>query len=160
MEMRWIYRIIGMADKFSGEDRGGRAWWRRCGTTGIDTVAEEMWNGNRWDVGRRRWRNGLEGQRRTGKISTGNDYQSEGVSLLQKNGYGIQGKWWRQRRTSMVEEMSDNIYEYDGGGDVGWQQNRCGMAEIKKWVGRTVTEWANIDRERLPTWGPIVAPIT
>ena len=31
-----------MAEKISGEDSGGRARWRRCGTTGMYTAAEEM----------------------------------------------------------------------------------------------------------------------
>ena len=73
---------MGMADKVSGEDIRGREWWRRCGTTGMDTAAEEMWDGNIRDVGQRRWRNGLEGRQRTGQISTGNDYQPEGASSL------------------------------------------------------------------------------
>ena len=34
---------VGMAEKVSGEDIGGRARWRRCRTTGMDTAAEEMW---------------------------------------------------------------------------------------------------------------------
>ena len=62
------YRCSGikeMADKVSGEDSGGRAWWRRCGTAGIDTAVEEMRDGNRRDVGRRIWRNGLEERRQT-----------------------------------------------------------------------------------------------
>ena len=60
-----VYRhsgIMGMADKVSNEDIVGQAWWRRCGTTERDTMAEEMRDGNRIDVGRRRWRNGLEGR--------------------------------------------------------------------------------------------------
>ena len=32
--------IMGMADKVGGEDSGGRVWWQRYGTTGIDTAAE------------------------------------------------------------------------------------------------------------------------
>ena len=38
---------LGMADKVSSEDRGGRARWRRFRTTWMDTAAEEMWDGNR-----------------------------------------------------------------------------------------------------------------
>ena len=38
---------VGMEDKVGGEDRGGRAWWRIFRTTGMDTEAEEMWDGNR-----------------------------------------------------------------------------------------------------------------
>ena len=44
----------------------------------MDTAAEEMQDGNRRDVERRRWRNGLE------KILTGNDYQPEGVLSLRQ----------------------------------------------------------------------------
>ena len=47
MEERWRCRIIGMEDKVGGEYSGVRAWWRRCGTAGMDTAAEEMWDGNR-----------------------------------------------------------------------------------------------------------------
>ena len=60
--------IMGMADKVSGKDSGGRAWLQRCGTTDMDTTVEEMQDGNRRDVGQRRWRNGLEGRLRTGQI--------------------------------------------------------------------------------------------
>ena len=42
IEVRWRCRIIRMSDKVSGEDRGGQAWRRRCGTTGMDTVAEDI----------------------------------------------------------------------------------------------------------------------
>ena len=62
---------MGMEDKFSGEDSGGRARCWRCGTTGMDTAAEEIRDGNRRDVGRWRWRNGLEGRQRTGKYLQG-----------------------------------------------------------------------------------------
>ena len=48
----------------------------------MDTAAEEMQDGNRRDLGRRIWLNGLEEQQRTGEISAGNDYQPEGVLLL------------------------------------------------------------------------------
>ena len=71
-----------IADKIGSEYIGGRAWWRRCRITGMDMAVEEIWDGNRRDVVRRRWQNGLEEQRRDGKISTGNDYQAEGVSLI------------------------------------------------------------------------------
>ena len=47
--------------------------------------------------------------------------------------------------------MRDNMDLYDGGGDAGRQQERCGKTEMAKWVGRMVTDWANIDREQLPT---------
>ena len=47
MEARWRYSIIGMADKVSGEDSGGKSWWWICGTTGMDMAVEEMWDGNR-----------------------------------------------------------------------------------------------------------------
>ena len=46
--------IMGMADKVNGEYNSRRAWWRRCGTTEIDTAVEEIQDGNRRDVGRRR----------------------------------------------------------------------------------------------------------
>ena len=51
MEERQRCRIMGTEYKVSGEDSGGQAWWRRCGTTGIDTAAEEMRDVNRRDVG-------------------------------------------------------------------------------------------------------------
>ena len=76
--------MIGMADKNSCEDIGRQAWWWRCGTTGIDTAAEKMRNGNRRDVGQRRWKNGLEERQRTGQVLIGNDYQPEGVLLIQE----------------------------------------------------------------------------
>ena len=55
MEERWICRIIGMTYKISGEYSSGKACWRRYGTTGMDTLAEEMWASNRRDVGLQRW---------------------------------------------------------------------------------------------------------
>ena len=54
------FGIMGMADKFSGEESGGRAQWRRFGITGIETAAEDTRDGNRRDVGQRRWQNGSE----------------------------------------------------------------------------------------------------
>ena len=69
--------IMGMTDKVSGEDGGGWAGWQRCEKIGMDKAAEEMRDGNRRDVGRQRWRNGLEEWRQTGKILTGNNYQPE-----------------------------------------------------------------------------------
>ena len=51
----------------------------------------------------------------------------------------------------MVEEMRDNRDGYSGRGDVGRKQKICGTAEMSKWVGRTATDWTNIDREQLPT---------
>ena len=50
----------------------------------------------------------------------------------------------------MGTEMQDNRDGYGGGGDVGWQQMRCGTTEMAKWVGRKATDWANINREKLP----------
>ena len=47
--------------------------------------------------------------------------------------------------------MRGNRDGYDGGGDTGRQQKRCVTTDIAKWVGRTAIDWANIDRERLPT---------
>ena len=160
MEARCRCRIIGIADKVSGEYSGRRAWWRRFRTTVIDMAAEEIWDGNRWDVGRRIWRNELEGRRQTGKILIGNDYQPKNLLSLQNNGDGRQGQRWIQQWTSMVAEMRDNRDLYGGGGDTGQKRKRCGTTEMAKWVGRTATYWANIYRERLPTWGRIVAPIT
>ena len=58
-----VYRCSGIMDiseKVSCEDSSGRAQWQRCGTTGIDTEAEDMRDVNRRDVGQQRWRNGLE----------------------------------------------------------------------------------------------------
>ena len=46
--------------------------------------------------------------------------------------------------------MPDNMDRYGGGGYVGRQQTRCGTTEIAKWVGRTVKDWENINREQLP----------
>ena len=50
MEAQWGCGMMGMTDKVSGEDSGGRARWRRCATTGVDTAAEEMRDGNRIDM--------------------------------------------------------------------------------------------------------------
>ena len=47
-------RIMGMADNFNSKDSGGRSHSMRCGTKGMDMVVEEMWDGNRRDVGQRR----------------------------------------------------------------------------------------------------------
>ena len=74
--------MMGIADKVSGENSGVRAWWQRYGTIWIDMVEEKMRDVKRRDVVQRRLCNGLEGRRRTGQISTGNDYQPEGVSSL------------------------------------------------------------------------------
>ena len=49
----------------------------------------------------------------------------------------------------MVVEMKDNRDEYGGGGDVVRQLKRCGMTDMVKWVGRSATDWANIDRDNL-----------
>ena len=46
MEARFMCGIIGTADEVSGEYSGGRARWRRCGTTGMNIEAEEMRNSN------------------------------------------------------------------------------------------------------------------
>ena len=43
MEVRLRCRIIGMIDKVSVKDSGGKSWWHRCGTIGIDKEVEEMW---------------------------------------------------------------------------------------------------------------------
>ena len=51
-----------MADKVNGEEIGGQTQWQICGTTEMDTAAEEMRDKNRRDVGQQRWRNGLEGR--------------------------------------------------------------------------------------------------
>ena len=48
------FKIMGIADKISGEDSIGQEQWRRCGTTGMDTEFEKMLDGNRRYVGRRR----------------------------------------------------------------------------------------------------------
>ena len=82
MKAWWRCEIMGMADKVSGEESRGRAWWRRYGTTGMDTAAEEMRYGNRKDVVQQIWKNVLEEQQWTEQMSTGNNYQSEGVSSL------------------------------------------------------------------------------
>ena len=76
------YKIMGVADKISGEYIGINAQCWRCETTGIDTEVEDMWGGKRRDVGRQRLRNGLEERRQTRQILTGNDYQPEGVLSL------------------------------------------------------------------------------
>ena len=54
--------------------------------------------------------------------------------------------------------MWDNRDGYDGGRYAGRQQKRCGTATEEiwddrdgKWVERTVTDWANINRGRLIT---------
>ena len=59
MEARRRCGIMVMADNSSSEDSGGRAWCQKCGIIEMDTAAEEMQDGNRRDVGRRRWQNGL-----------------------------------------------------------------------------------------------------
>ena len=82
MEARRRYGITGMAEKVSGKDSGGKSRWWRCGKIGIDTAAEEIQDSNIRDVGLHRWQNGLEEQRRNGKILTGNDYQPEVVLFL------------------------------------------------------------------------------
>ena len=83
MEARLRCGLTRMANKVSGKDRGRQALWRRCGTTGMDTEAEKLRDGNRKDVGRHGWMvNGLEERQWTGQILKRNDYQTEGVLLL------------------------------------------------------------------------------
>ena len=48
-------------------------------------------------------------------------------------------------------DMKDNRDGYGGGGDVGRKQMRCGTTDMAKWVVRTETYWANINRELMPT---------
>ena len=50
-----------------------------------------------------------------------------------------------------MAEMQDNRDGYGSRGDVVQQQVICGTTEMAKWVERTETDWANIDREVLPT---------
>ena len=57
----------------------------------------------------------------------------------------------------MAAEMRDNRDGYNGEGDAGQQQKRCGTTEMAKRVGRTVTDMENIGRERIPTRGRIIA---
>ena len=82
MEVQRRCRIMGMEDKVSSKYRGRQAQWRRCGTTGMDTAAEDMRDRNRRYVGRRRLQNGLEGRRRAEQISTRDDYKPDGVTPL------------------------------------------------------------------------------
>ena len=72
-----------------------------------------------------------------------------GAVEMQENRDGRQGQLQIKRWTSMVKEMQDNRNGYCDGGDVGRQQMRCGTTKMAKWVGRTATDWANTDRERL-----------
>ena len=51
MEAQWRCGTMGMADKVSGEDSGRRAWWKISRTTGMDTEAEKMMDGNIRDLG-------------------------------------------------------------------------------------------------------------
>ena len=74
-----------------------------------------------------------------------------GAVEMQDNRHVRKGQRLRQRRTSMVADMRYNRNGYGGGGYVVRQQMRCGTTEMAKWVGRTVLDWSNIDRERLPT---------
>ena len=46
-----------------------------------------------------------------------------------------------------VAEMRDSIDGYDGRGDTGRKQKRCGTIKMAKWVERTVMDWVNINRE-------------
>ena len=46
-----------------------------------------------------------------------------------------------------MAEMRDTRDGYGGGEYVGRKQMRYGTTEMAKWVVRTVTDWANIDRE-------------
>ena len=54
--------------------------------------------------------------------------------------------------------MKENRDGYDGIGYAGRQHMICETAEMAKWVGRTATDWENIDREQLTNQGRIVAP--
>ena len=47
--------------------------------------------------------------------------------------------------------MQDNRDGYSGGEDLGRQQMRYGTTDMAEWVGRTATDWENIDTERLTT---------
>ena len=94
------------------------------------------------------------------EISTGNDCQPEGVLLIRDNGDGRQDQRWIQRRKSTVAEMRDKRDGYGRVGDAWRQHNRSETMNMAKWVGITATDWKNIDTERMPTWGCIVALIT
>ena len=61
----------------------------------------------------------------------------------------IESQRLRQRRMSMVAEMRYNRYVYDDRGYAERQQKRCWMMEMEKCIGRTATDWENIDREEL-----------
>ena len=74
-----------------------------------------------------------------------------GAVEVQDNEDDRKGQRQRQSLTSMVAEMQDNRDGYGGRGDAGQQQKLCGMTEIAKWVGRTETDYVNIDRGQLPT---------
>ena len=50
-----------------------------------------------------------------------------------------------------MAEIRDKRDGYGGGGDAVRQQKRCGTTKMDKWVGRTATDWANIDSEGLST---------
>ena len=52
MKERWRCRIMGISDKFRGEDSSGLARWQRYRTTRIDKAADLMWYGNKSYVGR------------------------------------------------------------------------------------------------------------
>ena len=79
---------------------------------------------------------------RTATVTREDD--SGGAVEIQDNEYVRKGQRQRQRRTSTVVEIWDNMNQYGGGGDVGQQQKRCGMTEMAKWVGRMATDWENI----------------
>ena len=83
MEVWRRCRIIGMVDKVSDEESGGKVWWQICGTKGIDMAAKEMRDGNIRYVEQHRWSYGLEKRQRTGQILTGNNYRPEDVLFLQ-----------------------------------------------------------------------------
>ena len=51
----------------------------------------------------------------------------------------------------MVTYVQGEKDAYGGGGYVGRQQMICGATTMEKWVVRTATYWANINRELLPT---------
>ena len=100
MEARWRFWIIGIEDKVSGEDSSGRAWWQRCGTTGMDTAAEVMQDGN------------ILGIHQHGKTTNLMAYRCSGIMGMAdkvSGEYSIGQARWRRCGTTemytMVEEM-------------------------------------------------------
>ena len=78
---------------------------------------------------------------------------------MRDNGDGRHGQQRRQRQTSMVVDIQDNRGGYGGGEDAGRKQKICETTEMANRIGRTATDWANIDRKKIPTKGRIIAPI-